>query len=503
MKTKILTLLTFLFAWQANAQTPNTIVNDNSSWATLVYGLGAYNVPCCVETQYAFFDGDSIVADVTYKKVFSYNDKAHENIKYEGLIREHEKKTYFIPANSKKEYLLYDFSLEEGDTFEYIEPHIIPESDYAMSLYVKQVDFIEINGVQLKRIQFTWSSVPDYGAVRATWIETIGSLDGLFYPGGMLAPGGKRALLCYSQNNELVYKNPTYSNCYYDNPDDIISEQTKTYLPLFGEYETSYNIFINCGIVDIEMTDSLYYTGEQIIDGKTYKTFKDYYYLRATEDNSKVYLRYQDYWGNGEWKEVLMFDLSLEKGDSFIFPNSEDSFIVQSVTIEKSGRKHILLRAKSEYSSMYLKFIEGVGSSAGFFDPSGKGVLLCSSKDGESTYFFYNDFWSVHIGDKRDCIARLFKREPVCSFKSVDVDDASLSGDWLIYPNPFSEAFYVRHETEQIEQLRVYNEAGQLILEKEINDTEAHIDLSAPPGTYYVSIITETGKQHHKKVIRQ
>jgi len=287
--------------------------------------------------------------------------------------------------------------------------------------------------------------------------------------------------------------------CGAEEPEEEPIEEPTVYLPLFGEYETTYNIFINCDIADIEMTDSLYYTGEQIIDGKTYKAFSGNKYLRVTDDNSKVYLRYHDYWGDGEWKEVLMFDLSLKKGDSFTFPNGK-TFIVEGVS--QTGRKFFYLVANKSTYPEYLKFIEGVGSSAGFFDPSGNSVLLCSSKDGESTYFYRDDFQHEGRWDSRSCVASLFRGEPACSFNWVDVDDASMFGGWLAFPNPFSEAFYVRYETERIEQLRVYNEAGQLILEKEINDTEARIDLSTPPGTYYVSIITETGKRYHKKMVK-
>ena len=205
---------------QTNAQTfNNTIVNDNSSWAI----LGQVVCPeCPVWTQYVYFDGDSIVADYSYKKVFSCDDKLHESVKYEGLIRELNKKTYFMPNNTEKEYLLYDFSLEEGMSFEYVEPY--PEYELPVSLYVKKVDFVEINGVQLKQIQFTEHPLYDY--IRATWIENIGSLHGLFYPCGVLNPGSLRELLCYFQNNELIYKNPNYSECYYDNPEDITSVQT-------------------------------------------------------------------------------------------------------------------------------------------------------------------------------------------------------------------------------------------------------------------------------------
>ena len=208
MRIKIFCVCFILcFAWQADAQN-NTIVNDNSSWAILSYGVCP---ECPVLTQYVYFNGDSIIADYSYKKVFSCDDRLHENIKYEGLMREHDKKTYFIPANSETEYLLYDFSLEEGMTFEYTDwrPYSIK-----IQRYVK-VDSVEIKGVQKKRISLTGQPSND-NYVLATWIENIGSSSGLFYPCGYILAGSNRKLLCYFEDNELIYKNPEYSECYYD-----------------------------------------------------------------------------------------------------------------------------------------------------------------------------------------------------------------------------------------------------------------------------------------------
>lgn len=209
---------------QASAQTANnTIVRDSSSWATLIYGLGTYDIPCCVSTQYVYFEGDSIVAAVSYKKVFSCDDKLHENIKYEGLIREQDTKTYFIPVNSETEYLLYDFSLEAGMSFEY------KYWDFggleSETFYVSSVDFVEVNGSTKKRIQIKVASSAEW--ILDTWIEDIGSLSGILYPCyRRFMSGGVKELLCHYQNDELIYKNPVYSECYYDNLDDIVSVQT-------------------------------------------------------------------------------------------------------------------------------------------------------------------------------------------------------------------------------------------------------------------------------------
>ena len=119
MKVKVI-FISFLcyFVLQANAQiSNNTIVNDNSSWAVL---NGGVCIDCPVWTQYIYFEGDSVFNGKTYKKVFYYEDEQHTERFFAGLIREENKKTYFVdksPNNNIIETVLYDFSLEAGDIF--------------------------------------------------------------------------------------------------------------------------------------------------------------------------------------------------------------------------------------------------------------------------------------------------------------------------------------------------------------------------------------------------
>lgn len=229
MKKIIDCLLLFMIISQtqtiAGQTDENTIVLPNSSWSVLRYGLGEYNIPCCVSTQYVYFGGDSIVADKTYKKIFSCDDRLHENIMYEGLIREQDKKTYLIPRNSETEYLLYDFSLEEGITFEY-SYYSYPE--FAELLYVKNSNIIEVNGYPQKCLQLSFPP-PNDDWIIDTWIESIGSLSGILQPCYRLfMTGSVRKLLCHYENDELIYKNQAYSECYYDKVGDITSMESKT-----------------------------------------------------------------------------------------------------------------------------------------------------------------------------------------------------------------------------------------------------------------------------------
>lgn len=59
------------FVLQANAQTDsNTMVSDHNSWTVLWHGSWPMWPYIQVGTDYIYFDGDSIVADYSYKKFF-------------------------------------------------------------------------------------------------------------------------------------------------------------------------------------------------------------------------------------------------------------------------------------------------------------------------------------------------------------------------------------------------------------------------------------------------
>ena len=242
MKTKILFIgLICCLVLQTNAQTTdNTIVNDNSSWSVLERRAidGRFT-----GTVYYYFDGDSIIGEHSYKKMFSCDDRLHENCSYQGLMREENQKTFFVYPASETEYLFYDFSLEEGMIFEFIHPF---RQDTFM-FYVQKVDLVEINGTQKKRIRLESGG---------TWIEKIGHLDGILpdysYPVGILY-----YLLCYHENNELIYINPEFSECYYDESSNSVQEIVNNGYTLFpNPVDDIVNISdLNNAISRIEILD--------------------------------------------------------------------------------------------------------------------------------------------------------------------------------------------------------------------------------------------------------
>jgi len=75
--------------------------------------------------------------------------------------------------------------------------------------------------------------------------------------------------------------------------------------------------------------------------------------------------------------------------------------------------------------------------------------------------------------------------------------------EFTIAPNPFTEAVFLRSESsEVIQYLRVFNTAGQVVLEKE--QPSLVVDAGRLiPGIYYFQIISKSGEQFFVRAVKQ
>lgn len=201
-----------------NAQnTSHTIVNENCIWNIVSLQVedetGIVNIPR--HTTKMFFQGDSIVNSISYKKVFyCFDDELCQTVCFEGLIREENQKTYFVFPNETREFLLYDFSSELGDIIKF-DIHGIsieePEEFRTFSYQVHNIDYIYINDNLKKKVELTQ---PQSDIVVDIWVENFGSILNNFITIDN-PPGFSKVLSCYFQNNELIYQNPEYPDCFY------------------------------------------------------------------------------------------------------------------------------------------------------------------------------------------------------------------------------------------------------------------------------------------------
>ena len=193
---------------------------------------GQYNEQYRYE-RLALTEEDTIIDGKSYKKLYSFTEREFdiETATFVCGIRENENKQVFVASyHNQQEFLLYDFSLTEGDS-------ILAESNGEYDLYfnVTDVDTIDYNGVERRKITLQF-----YNYAWVTWIEGIGNIEGLLmdWRSYIMAmdPMPNVRLRCYEYNEECLYSDFSFNESIYD-----------CYTPLYTgleENETQNNILL-------------------------------------------------------------------------------------------------------------------------------------------------------------------------------------------------------------------------------------------------------------------
>jgi hypothetical protein len=175
------------------------------------------NFPPPIFERFTVNGGDTVLNEISYKKLYIFYDSVFNKSKatYIGGIREDEnKRVYFkgdtvihdfkpmIDYHNYEEIVLFDFSVNIGDT---IWEGNYPDNEWQI---VNNIDTIQIGENLRKRIHFQ-----DYYWVK--WIEGIGSFKGLLFTSGSIPTNGlNNDLICFKQNNAILYFNNNYSECF-------------------------------------------------------------------------------------------------------------------------------------------------------------------------------------------------------------------------------------------------------------------------------------------------
>jgi len=176
-------------------------VTENKTW--YVKDESWYDV----NTEIFKTEGDTIINDMTYKKLwFSFNDSAMINKDLRGFLREESGIVYYRDYYSTEDKVLYNFNLETGDTA-YIFNYYCGEQ----MVIITGTDTIDYYGIPRKRWalqEWSW----EY------WIEGIGSTNGLFY--SLLyecTADIYKKLICCHENDTLIFMKEYEDECYQTN----------------------------------------------------------------------------------------------------------------------------------------------------------------------------------------------------------------------------------------------------------------------------------------------
>jgi hypothetical protein len=212
------------------AQDYKPILDYRNEWHFTTCNFGCY-------TDKYYTDGDTLVDGKMYKILEGYHF-----ISRTFLLREDvsERKLYFLrirPSGGLEEYLLYDFTLEVGDTIKMQNPITPFPQDGGFFRLDSIVPRPLVDGLDYDYLYFSPTPSNPISTENAVWVEGAGSLSLINAPGGYPNLNGVGALSCYFKNTEVFYANldsiddcvPVYMNV-KENPleEVIVSKSTNS-----------------------------------------------------------------------------------------------------------------------------------------------------------------------------------------------------------------------------------------------------------------------------------
>ena len=187
---------------------------EMSSYSQLKYFFPDSNACFSVSYVKYWFQGDIVIENVKCKKVYrQYNDsiadfnKAH----YYAAIWEDTVSEKIYCFHNGDTFLLYDFAVNVGDIVRYYSLWMWSEEQQEV---VESIDSILIDGQYRKRINFLIDIPGGEGKEIESWIEGIGSTNGLFSPGifNIADIGYPPKLLCVHIDERVIYQ--IKDNCF-------------------------------------------------------------------------------------------------------------------------------------------------------------------------------------------------------------------------------------------------------------------------------------------------
>jgi hypothetical protein len=190
---------------------------QNAEWVNWG-GLYLLSCPACTFVNYKYYtDGDTIINSTAYVKIKKTELPAINDVSiyptYTGAIRQDtlNKKIYIVLADSTTERILYDFSLQVGDTINSVLHDLANNIGNCGVETIYHIDSILVNGNYHKIFYIQGGC----GDMSLSFIEGIGSSYGLIFPN--YSGQVESHLSCMKVNGQTYYPSNT-SSCNLTNP---------------------------------------------------------------------------------------------------------------------------------------------------------------------------------------------------------------------------------------------------------------------------------------------
>ena len=256
----------------------------------------------------------------------------------------------------------------------------------------------------------------------------------------------------------------------------------QVYQSVFGTDSTNWNIFYEIVDAGINIKNSI--VGDTDINSVSYK--KLYYenwfisndhFMREDSTHSKLYL-----YDLSIDSEYLVMDLSHQVGDTILYNHYTyaDTIVIDSIYYSE-GRKH--LRTNNFLYqwpiSERLEYIEGVGPTCGLILTSSSislsGILLCHSRDTESTFIFPDSTYD-------------------CNYYWMGIENLKSRLKLDLFPNPAHSEIIVElneHSMSNAEYL-IIDLSNKILLRGKLDLAKNNIGINQlAEGSYIIQVFNE------------
>ena len=557
MKKHLLVLMILCFSMVLKSENYHPFPTENAIWHALGFDFSKENDPNSKMYSHKYFvNGDTIIENETWQKIYFTNNylggvdfKGEMN--YVAALRENEQKQILAKFSHLPEFVLYDFSLEIGDTIWYEHaaesavdgnyPFYFDDDDDFYSPHYKVVvdkDSVLLENGEYRNRLTLYSYVDHYGNIHIAnhWVEGFGCTrwSGLFHPIVVIRCGKcvGYTFVCFMQDEEVIFlDNPycddclceTFSADYHPFPTENAIWHALAFKPEWKTNKTEYEVFsqqfILQGDTVIENEDwkKIYYRNQYLgnIDFRD-----DLYYTAAIRenDNKQIIVKIAEY------PEFVLYDFSLEVGDTIhydlaagstisgsnpmIFSSNHPHYKVviakDSILLENDQyRNRIKLHSFSEnYGALYDNnyWVEGMGSTewTGLFHPIAIEVddcgywkeFVCFMQD-EEVIYLDNPYCD-------DCLCE--------TFTSIDnvVDTNPLLN---VYPNPSKGNLTIAISESATGNLvlRITDISGKITFEQFLrNQRQINMNLGTYKSGFYIIQLWDVGRNklmENRKII--
>lgn len=199
-------LLYLLFCLVALTSFSQVLIDTTKTWNVLERNI-------TMKTKCYKFQHDTVLGGFKYK-ILSYSYSEHfdtNKSQIAGFLREDEKRVAIRYQNGEQ-YLLYDFSLVQGDT---VDLGFL-NGEINLMLKVDTITYARIDTLDRKVLHMV--PLDASLTIPQLWIEGMGSTHGIIDVGRKQIFGNESALLCFSDciRDTVLWKS-TLDICYYSN----------------------------------------------------------------------------------------------------------------------------------------------------------------------------------------------------------------------------------------------------------------------------------------------